>query len=412
LKAVCKFSPELRGTVKISGSKNASLPILIATLLTDEKCFIENVPRLDDVFAIIELLKKLGKKVLFQKNKVSIKGKIKNTQLDEKLVRKLRASVLVMGPVLARKGYGSFAMPGGCALGERPIDIHLSGFEKMGARYRISKGRVIFTKTKLKPVRIKLKFPSVGATENLIMTASLIPGITVIENSAIEPEVIDLANFLKKMGVKININGKTFTVKGSKKLKGAKYRVIPDRIEAGTFLLATASVSGQVQLKNVLYRHLESVILKLKNSGVKIKTSKDKIHIKRTGKVKPVDIETAPYPGFPTDLQPMWAVYMLQAKGVSKIKENVFPSRFMYVDELKRLGADLSLKGNTLFVKKSTLSGTHLLACDLRAAASMIIAGLISKGTTEVSNLHHLSRGYENFFEKLQKLGANVSIKK
>ena len=265
MKAVCKFSPELRGTVKISGSKNASLPILIATLLTDEKCFIENVPRLDDVFAIIELLKKLGKKVLFQKNKVSIKGKIKNTQLDEKLVRKLRASVLVMGPVLARKGYGSFAMPGGCALGERPIDIHLSGFEKMGARYRISKGRVIFTKTKLKPVRIKLKFPSVGATENLIMTASLIPGITVIENSAIEPEVIDLANFLKKMGVKININGKTFTVKGSKKLKGAKYRVIPDRIEAGTFLLATASVSGQVQLKNVLYRHLESVILKLKN---------------------------------------------------------------------------------------------------------------------------------------------------
>jgi len=412
LKAICKFTPELKGVVKISGSKNASLPILIATLLTDDVCYIENVPRLDDVFAIMELLKKLGKKITFRKNTVIVDGKAKNTQLDEKLVRKLRASVLVMGPILAIKGYGSFAMPGGCALGERPIDIHLNGFEKMGARYKITKGRVAFAKTRLKPAKIKLKFPSVGATENLLMAASLVPGKTVIENSATEPEVIDLANFLKKMGAKITLKGKSFLIEGSKKLNGVKYRVIPDRIEAGTFLIATAAVSGEVELRNVFYKHLESVILKLKNSGVKIKTSKDKIHIKRTGKVKPVDIETAPYPGFPTDLQPLWAVYMLKAEGVSKIKENVFPSRFMYVDELKRLGADFTLKENTLFVRKSLLSGAHLLACDLRAAASMIIAGLISKGPTEVSNLYHLFRGYENFFKKLQKLGANVSIKK
>ena len=406
----CVHTPALKGRVKISGSKNAALPILVATLLTDEDCFIENVPALDDVFSIFHLLKVLGKKVYFSNGVAKITGKIKSGNLPERVVRKLRASVLVMGPVLARIGRGSFSVPGGCAIGDRPIDLHLKGFRKMNADFEIAGGRMNFKKRKLKPATIKLKFPSVGATENILMAAAGVPGITRIINAAKEPEITALCDFLSQMGADIKSFEDTLVVKGKDSLSGCRFAVIPDRIEAGTFLIAGASIGGSVKIENVRADHLKSVLEKLSESGAKIKKGKNFIRISSSRVPKSVSVETKPYPGFPTDLQPLWAVYMLKASKSARIKEGVFPTRFMYVDELKRLGAKMTLTGNVLKVKKSCLSGAHLLACDLRAAAAMVIAGLMARGETTISNLFHLFRGYENFFDKLKSLGANVKL--
>jgi len=409
--AVCRFTERLSGTVKISGSKNAALPILAATLLTDEECVIKNVPALDDVFVIFELLKRLGKEIRFAGNTAKIRGKAKHEDLPENLVRKLRASVLVMGPLLARRKKGSFAVPGGCALGERPVDIHLDGLKALGAECKISHGRMVFAKMSLKGADIKLRFPSVGATENLLMAASGISGETVISNAAEEPEVEDLYRFLKAMGADISHKENAYVVSGKKRLGGCGFSVMPDRIEAGTFLLAAAAVGGEVKVKNVIPGHLEAVTAALSASGADIGSFSGGIKITASARPKPAVIETKPYPGFPTDLQPLWAVYMLKAAGVSRIKESIFPGRFMYVDELKRLNAKMFLEKGVLTIRRSRLSGASLLACDLRASAAMIIAGLAAHGKTTVSDLSHLFRGYENFFKKLKLLGANVSIK-
>jgi len=409
---LCFHAKKLSGSVKISGSKNAALPILAATLLTDEKCVIRNVPDLEDVRIMFSLLRKMGKKIKFKKNIAEVKGCPRHGVLPETLVRKLRASVLVMGPVLSRLGEGSFALPGGCALGERPIDIHLKGLKAMGARYHILRGRMNFRKRPLKGVRIKLSFPSVGATENLLMASSCAAGVTIIENAAVEPEIIDLCLFLKAMGVRISRKGTILSIEGKTLLDGADFTVMPDRIEAGTFLLAAAATGGRVRVEGGEAAHLKALISKLKASGVKINVKKKSLIIIPPRHPKPVNIITGPYPAFPTDLQPLWAVYMMRAAGRSRIKDKVFPSRFMYVDELKRLGAAMVLKDGILIINKSVLSGANLLACDLRASAAMIIAGLMAAGQTRVYNLSHLFRGYENFFGKLRKLFANVSIRK
>jgi len=410
--AECRFTRHLSGSVKISGSKNSSLPILLATLLTDEECVIKNVPALNDVFVVFELLKRLGKEVRFSQNTARISGKARHEDLPENLVRKLRASVLVMGPLLARRKRGSFAVPGGCALGERPIDIHLEGLQALGAEYKISRGRMVFSRRILKGANINLRFPSVGATENLLMAAVCVPGKTVIANAAEEPEVYDLYCFLKAMGADISHRKSVYVVSGKKGLHGAGFSVMPDRIEAGSFLLAAASISGEVRVKNVVPRHLSSVMRALSSTGADVDIMGGSIKIKSMARPSPRRIQTKPYPGFPTDLQPLWAVYMLKATGASRIKENIFHGRFMYVDELKRLNAKMHLEENVLTVRKSRLSGASLVACDLRASAAMIIAGLMASGKTSVTDLAHLFRGYENFFKKLKLLGANVSIKK
>lgn len=409
--AECSFTKKLEGRVKISGSKNASLAMLAATLLTDEECIIKNVPRLDDVFVLIALLEKLGKKISFRGNIVIIRGAVKRQILPEGLSRKLRASVLVMGPILASKGSGVFALPGGCALGERPIDIHIMGLRAFGARYEICGGKMNFKRKILHPAHIHLPFPSVGATENILMAASLIPGKSVISNVAREPEIINLVRFLNAMGSHIKICGSTYEVYGVRNLHGAQFSVMPDRIESGTFLLAAAAIGGAIKIIGAESGHLTVLIKKLAQTGVQIGEKRGILSVKAARCPQPADISTAPYPGFPTDLQPLWAVYMLRAAGKSKITEKVFPARFMYVDELKRLGADMKLKASVLTVGKSCLNGAHLIACDLRAAAAMIIAGLMANGTTRVGGLRHLFRGYENFFEKLQMLKANVSIR-
>ncbi len=409
---LCCRTNKLSGSVEISGSKNAALPILAASLLTDEKCVLRNVPDLEDVRIMFALLRKLGKKIKFENNTAEVKGSLRSGVLPERLVRKLRASVLVMGPALSRLGEGSFALPGGCALGERPIDIHLRGLKAMGASHSVLRGRMLFRRRLLKGACIKLSFPSVGATENLLMAASCAAGVSLIENASVEPEIIDLCRFLKAMGVSIRRKGSAYTVEGKAELGGADFTVMPDRIEAGTFLLAAASVGGKVRVEGAEAAHLGALMTKLKASGVKINKNGNSLIITPPKKPKPVNIVTGPYPAFPTDLQPLWAVYMMLAEGRSLIKDKVFPSRFMYVDELKRLGAAMVLKDGVLIINKSALSGANLLACDLRASAAMIIAGLMAEGQTRVYKLKHLFRGYENFFGKLRKLGANVSMEK
>ncbi|MBA3052996.1 MAG: UDP-N-acetylglucosamine 1-carboxyvinyltransferase [Candidatus Omnitrophota bacterium] len=407
---LCRRTEKLEGTLEVSGSKNAALPILSACLLTDEKCVIRNVPDLEDVRVLFALLRKMGKTIKFEKNIAQVSGHLRSGSLPEKLVRKLRASVLVMGPVLARLGEGSFALPGGCALGERPIDIHLSGLKAMGASYSILRGRMIFRRQALKGAHIKFSFPSVGATENLLMASSCAGGVTVIENASVEPEIGDLCLFLRAMGAEITRKGSSYTVKGRACLGGADFTVMPDRIEAGTFLLAAASVGGRVRVDSACPAHLGALLTKLRATGVKISKKGNSLTVHSPKIIKPVNIVTGPYPAFPTDLQPLWAVYMLRASGRSSIKDRIFPARFMYVDELKRLGASMVLKNAVLMINRSRLSGTNIYACDLRAAAAMIIAGLMAEGETRVYELRHLFRGYENFFIKLRKLGANVSM--
>jgi len=408
--AVCRRTEKLVGSVDISGSKNAALPVLSACLLTDDKCVIRNMPDLEDVRIMFALLRKMGKTVKFENNRAEVTGQLRHGALPEKLVRKLRASVLVMGPVLARLKEGSFALPGGCALGERPIDIHLLGLKAMGAAYSILRGRMIFKRNVLKGAHIKFSFPSVGATENLLLAAAAASGRTVIENASVEPEIADLCLFLKAMGADITRTGSVYTVKGKARLGGADFAVMPDRIEAGTFILAAASVGGSARVDSANPSHLGALLSKLRAAGVKISQKENSVTVNSPKKIKPVNIVTGPYPAFPTDLQPLWAVCMMRASGRSQIRDKIFPARFMYVDELKRLGASMVLKNAVLRINTSRLSGTNIYACDLRAAAAMIIAGLMAEGETRVYELKHLFRGYENFFGKLRKLGANVSM--
>lgn len=410
-KIVINGGKRLHGTVEISGSKNAALPILIATLLTDEECVIENVPCLADIDTTLGFLTYIGKKIVREKNKIFVypDRKLKPSAPYD-LVRKMRASILVMGPLLARLGKVKVSLPGGCSIGARPVDIHLDGFKKLGARIRLQGGYVKTTCRQLRGAQIHFRFPSVGATENMLLAGSMARGKTVINNAAAEPEIVDLADVLNKMGASITGAGtKTIKISGARKLHGFRHRVIPDRIETVTYILAGAITKGNVILKDARADHIEAVIEKLKTAGLNIEAERNAISVKWVRNLRPVSIKTEVYPGFPTDVQAQWMALMSTVKGKCNIEETVFENRFLHVCELTRLGADLKIRGNKVVVNGvETLSGAPVMVSDLRAGASLVLAGLTAKGRTEILRIYHLDRGYEHLERKLKKLGTDI----
>jgi len=405
----------LEGEVRISGAKNAVLPIMAASLLTDEDCIIENVPQLSDVFTMMKLLSSLGKKLVLDKNTLIIKSTSKKNYIAPyQLVKTMRASFCVLGPLLAKFKKAKVSLPGGCVIGVRPVDLHLKGLKLLGAKIKISSGYVEARCSSLKGNSIFLEGPfgpSVTATENILMASVLAKGTTLIENASCEPEVVDLVSFLKKMGAKIEGEGSAWIrVKGVDSLGGAYHKVIPDRIETGTFIMASLITGGRVVIKDCNPHHLTAVIEKLKEAGAKIKFSSNCIQI-YPSKLQGVNITTHPYPGFPTDLQAQFMSLMCVSRGVSVIKEDIFPDRFMHVPELNRMGAKIKREGPYAIVEGvSSFSPAPVVASDLRASAALVLAGLNAKGRTEVQRIYHLERGYENLHKKLQKLGAKVRI--
>ena len=406
---------ELHGRVKISGAKNAVLPIIAATLLAQDKpCVLDEVPYLNDVCTIAEVLRQLGAKVNLNKEEhaLSIDNTIlKTVDAPYELVRKMRASFVIMGPLLARYGKAKISMPGGCAIGTRPIDLHLKGFEALGAEIEIGHGFISATAPNgLKGTSIYLDFPSVGATENIIMAACMAEGQTILENAAQEPEIIDLANFLNIMGAKIRGAGtNVIKITGVPKLIGHNYTIIPDRIEAGTYMVAVAMTGGDIYIENAISEHLKPVIAKLNEAGVKIEEDIDGIRVSCDRRPKAIDIKTLPYPGFPTDMQAQFMAMLAISEGTGFVTETVFENRFMHVDELKRMGANIRVDGRTSIVEGvSTLTGCQVKATDLRAGAAMVLAGLVAKGETQVSYIHHIDRGYDNLVAKLCGLGADI----
>jgi len=401
----------LKGEIAVSGSKNAALPILIATLLTDDRCVISNIPHLDDIETVIGLLVFLGKQVVREGDQVEVTaGPTLYAEAPYELVRRMRASVVVMGPLLARLGRVKVSLPGGCAIGGRPINIHLDGFRSLGADIILEQGYVDMRARKLKGAEIHFDFASVGATENLMMAAALSEGTTTITNCAMEPEITDLANFLNAMGAQVEGAGTTsITIHGVERLHGTDYRVIPDRIEAGTYMVAAAITEGDLSLRNVASDHLGALIAKMKQAGVMIQEKDGLLRVSGPKTLEPVDIETAIYPGFATDLQAQWMALMSLAPGVSQITEQVFENRFMHVPELQRMGADIQIKGNTAtVVGVKSLSGADVMVSDLRAGAALVLAGLAAGGTTVIHRVYHLDRGYENLEQKLTAAGAHI----
>ncbi|WP_434642447.1 UDP-N-acetylglucosamine 1-carboxyvinyltransferase [Thermoanaerobacterium thermosaccharolyticum] len=409
-KIIVENSPALRGTVKISGAKNSVLPIIAASLLSYGEVFIDDVPELKDVNVMIELIKFLGAHCTFKNGKLKINVDIKDVEAPYELVKKMRASFLVMGPILAKLGHAKISLPGGCAIGTRPIDLHLKGFQTLGAQIDIGHGYVEARAKRLVGKKVYLDFPSVGATENIMMAAVFADGITTIENAAEEPEVVDLANFLNKMGANIKGAGTdTIRIEGVKELKGTEHTVIPDRIEAGTYMIAAAMTGGDVLIENVIVDHIKPIIAKLTECGIDVFEEGTGVRVKGMRNYKAVDVKTLPYPGFPTDMQAQMMAMMAGAKGTSVIIETVFENRFMHVDELKRMGADIKIEGRTAVVTGiDHLSGAEVKATDLRAGAALILAGLIAEGKTIINDVHHIDRGYVNIEEKLKNLGAII----
>ena len=405
----------LAGTVKISGAKNAVLPIIAATLLgQDRETCLDEVPNLDDVRTISEVLRTLGVKVRHAPDKHQLfvdAANIENVTAPYDLVRKMRASFLIMGPLLARHGEAKISLPGGCAIGTRPIDLHLKGFAALGAKIESGHGDIsAVAPDGLKGARIYLDFPSVGATENILMAASMADGQTVIENPAQEPEIVDLANFLNIMGAKIRGAGtNVIKIEGVKKLVAHDYTIIPDRIEAGTYMIAAAMTRGDVYIANAISEHLKPVIAKLKEAGVNVVEDVDGIRVSCDVRPRAVDIKTLPYPGFPTDMQAQFMAMLTVAEGTSMVTETVFENRFMHVDELRRMGAKIKIDGRTSVVEgQEKLTGCQVKATDLRAGAAIVLAGLIAEGETQIGYIHHIDRGYDNLVEKLVSLGADI----
>lgn len=396
--------------MKVSGAKNSVLPIIAASLLSSGEVVLEDIPELEDVNVIIELIRNFGATCELKESKLIIKVDIKDIEAPYELVKKMRASFLVMGPILARLGHAKISMPGGCAIGTRPIDLHLKGFQTLGADITIGHGYVEAKAKKLTGKKVYLDFPSVGATENIMMAAVFAEGMTTIENAAEEPEIVDLANFLNEMGANIKGAGTdTIKIEGVKKLKGASHTVIPDRIEAGTYMVAAAMTGGDVLIENIITDHVRSIIAKLTECGVKINEEPGGLRIKGIKNFKAVDIKTLPYPGFPTDMQAQMMAMMTIAKGTSVIIETVFENRFMHVDELKRMGANIKIEGRSAVVTGiEHLSGAEVKATDLRAGAALILAGLVADGKTEINEIHHIDRGYVRIEEKLRNLGAII----
>ncbi|MBQ9091273.1 MAG: UDP-N-acetylglucosamine 1-carboxyvinyltransferase [Anaerotignum sp.] len=403
----------LQGRVQISGSKNAALPILAACLLTEEICEIRNVPPLSDVRHMLELLQELGAEVAFDEAKeiVSIRAKeIFQKETEYETAQKMRASFLAAGALLGRCGQAKLPLPGGCQIGSRPIDLHLKGFQAMGAKNKQEHGMVELTAKHLKGGEIYLDFPSVGATENIMLAAALAKGKTIIQNAAAEPEICDLADFLREMGAEIEGDGTdTITIIGGKGLHGAVHSVIPDRIEAGTFMTAAAITGGDILLEDVKEEHLKPVIAKLTECNVKTEMLADGLRVYRKGKLHPIQLKTMPYPGFPTDMQAQFMSLMAVAKGTSVITETVFENRFMHAGELQRMGADIKIDSRSAVIEGvDGLTGAKVRATDLRAGAALILSALAAKGDTEISDIYHIERGYHQIDEKLRRLGADI----
>ncbi|WP_125568580.1 UDP-N-acetylglucosamine 1-carboxyvinyltransferase [Companilactobacillus insicii] len=405
---------QLKGTVRIEGAKNAALPILASTLLASEgKTSLSNIPPLSDVTTMAKVLKALQASVTFDENDEVLTVDTSNgisTTAPEELVDKMRASIVVLGPLLARSKEAHVAMPGGCAIGSRPIDLHIKGLEAMGAEFTQNGGYIDAKTDGLHGANIYLDFPSVGATQNIMMAASLADGVTVIDNVAREPEIVDLANVLNKMGAEISGAGtNTIRVTGVKKMHGCEHMIMQDRIEAGTFMVAAAVTNGDILVKDAVAMHNKPLISKLEEMGVTIEESDAGIRVVGTNQLKPVDVKTLPHPGFPTDMQAQMTLAQLLSVGTTVMTETVFENRFMHFPEFGKMKADYKIEGNSVIMfGPAQLSGANVAATDLRAAAALVLAGLVAEGETRVSNLQYLDRGYYRFTEKLRELGANV----
>jgi UDP-N-acetylglucosamine 1-carboxyvinyltransferase len=403
---------KLKGQIKISGSKNASLPILAATLLSNKKIILKNLPKVRDIETMLTLLQSLGSRVKLDKNKTIIDNSKQNKKFASyNLVKTMRAGILVLGPLLAKHKSAKVSLPGGCAIGTRPVDIHLKALSKLGVKYKIDQGYVIANAPKgLKGNKIKFPKISVGATENLIITASFAKGTTVLSNCAIEPEIKDLVNFLNEMGCNIKwISKRTIKVIGVSEIKEISYSVMFDRIEAGTYLVAAAVTEGNLKISNIVPEIIKTEINVLKKLGSKIITKKNEVQIIGNKKIKSTKITTAPYPGFPTDLQAQIMVLLCKANKSSTIKEDIFENRFMHVAELNRMGAKISTNGNKAIIEGNiNFAPAELMATDLRASVSLILAALTAKGKSVINRIYHLDRGYENIEKKLKKVGAKI----
>jgi UDP-N-acetylglucosamine 1-carboxyvinyltransferase len=403
----------LSGTVRISGSKNSALPILAATLLTRQSCVIHSVPDLSDIHYMLQILSHLGAHVERASGTVVVQAEKVGTTAPYEIVRKMRASVCVLGPLLGRHREATVSLPGGCVIGDRPIDLHLKGFQALGAACRVAGGDVRLFAEELRGTTLDLEGkqgPTVLGTDNVMMAATLAQGVTVIEGAAAEPEVVDLANFLIKMGAKIEGAGtRRITIEGVRELHGAEHSVIPDRIEAGTFLAAAALAGREVTLRRVNAEHLNAVTNALRDAGYGLDIQRESITLRNSGNPRPLELITEPYPGFPTDMQAQMCAVLSRAPGSSRITETIFPQRFMHVSELKRMGADIGLDGSTALIQGvERLSGAPVMASDLRASAALVLAGLVAEGTTEVNRVYHIDRGYESIDEKLATLGARI----
>jgi UDP-N-acetylglucosamine 1-carboxyvinyltransferase len=403
----------LQGTVRVSGAKNAVLPIIVASMLATTESTLQEIPQLDDVHTVCEVISSLGVKIDSSQEGTLV---IDAANLDSfsapyDLVRRMRASFLVMGPLLARKRRGKISLPGGCSIGARPIDLHLKAFEAMGAKVNLENGYIEASVPEgLKGAQIYLDFPSVGATENILMAASMAEGRTVLENAAEEPEIVDLATYLNSMGANIRGAGTNIIrIEGVKELHGAVHSVIPDRIEAGTFMVGAAMTGGNVYVANALSEHLKPLVSKLKEVGAIVEEDIDGIRVIGKSPLRPTDIKTLPYPGFPTDMQAQFMALATICQGTSVVTETVFENRFMHVDEFKRMGAKIRIEGRSAIVEGvRALEGCQVNATDLRAGAALVLAGLVALGETEVGYLHHIDRGYDHLVLKLQRLGADI----
>ena len=411
-KMVVKSGNVLNGKVSASGAKNSALPLIFSSLLAEGEHVFHNVPDLLDITSARHLLEHLGCETSYENHTLRIRlGKMKTLEAPYDIVRKMRASILVLGPLVARNREAKVSLPGGCAIGTRPIDLHLEGLKAMGAEILVDAGYVFAKTKKLQGAKILFESPTVGGTENIMMAATLAEGETYIENAAKEPEIVDLANYLVKMGAKIEGAGTSIIkITGVEKLKAAEHEVIPDRIEAGTLLIAGAITGGEVTVDRCRPEHLDALIAKMRESGFKISTTQDSMTVHKCSHWAGVDITTAPHPAFPTDLQAQFMALMCQASGTSVITETVFENRFMHVQELVRLNADITPKTRVAVVRGAPgkLTGAPVMATDLRASACLVLAGLVAKGETTVSRIYHLDRGYEGMEKKLQSLGAQV----
>ena len=401
----------LKGEIKVGGSKNAALPIIAASLLADSEVVLEDIPRLRDVTNLCSIIEDMGAKVIRDKNRIEIDPRlVSKTEADHELARKLRASYYILGVMLAKSGHARTTLPGGCNIGNRPIDLHLKGFRALGAEVNLDHGVVDVKADKLTGAEIYLDYPSVGATINIMIAASRADGKTIIENAAREPEIVDLANFLTVMGANIKgVGTDIIKIEGVDEMHGVEHRIIPDRIEAGTYMIASAITGGDVYVRNVLTEHVKPLIAKMHEMGITVEEDIAGVKVKADEKLKAVDVKTLPYPGFPTDMQSQMMALLTQADETSLIIETVWENRFMHVDELKRMGADIKIDGHSALVKPGRLAGAEVRATDLRAGAALILAGLAAEGQTEVKDIYHVERGYENIEERLRGVGASIN---